>query len=59
MNTKETKTVIEDSDLNWDEFIGHMATKTVGLYADGSLNYYVWDVLNYIKNHKKNDKPKN
>ena len=52
MTTQETKSVIEDAHLNFDDFIAYIKDKKIALYPDGHLNYYVGDVLRFIAVHK-------
>lgn len=49
MTTTETKTIIEDANLNFDGFIAYIKDKHIALYPDGHLNYYVGDVVRFIK----------
>lgn len=48
MTTPEAKSVIEDAGLDWDKFVEWMQGQTVGMYEDGSTNWYVYDVQRYV-----------
>ena len=51
MTTHEAKSVIEDAGLDWEKFVDWMQGQTVGMYEDGSTNWYVWDVQKFITRH--------
>ena len=49
MTTDETKSVIEDAGLKFEDFVEWMDGQTIGMYPDGSTNWYVWDVDRYVR----------
>ena len=54
MTTPEAKSVIEDAGLDWEKFVDWMRGQTVGMYEDGSTNWYAWDVVRYVRGKKMN-----
>lgn len=49
MTTDETKSVIEDAGLKFEDFVEWMDGQTIGMYPDGSTNWYVYDVDRYVR----------
>ena len=52
MRESEVKKLLKENNLSWMEFKDWMRGQTVGIYPDGSLNYYDWDVGRFIEGEK-------
>jgi len=49
MTTEEAKQKIEEAGKTWEDFQEYMFGETVGLYDDGTTNYYERDVDRFIR----------
>lgn len=54
MHIDEAKKMVGEK--NWKEFQKWMHGQTVGIYSDGSINYYDHDVNSFIEQKKRNPK---
>lgn len=46
MTTEEAQGIIGD---RWEEFLDWMQGQTVGMYPDGSTNWYEYDVMRFMR----------
>ena len=52
MRLEDVKKKLKDGGLKWTSFKSWIRGQTVGIYPDGSLDYYDWDVQRYIEGEK-------
>ena len=53
MRESEVKKLLKENKLSWKEFKDWMRGQTIGVYSDGSPDYYDWDVERFIEGEKE------
>jgi len=48
MNKEEVLKVLKNNNRTWKEFNKFMTGQTVGLGKNGKIDYYEWDVKNFL-----------
>jgi hypothetical protein len=49
MREQEVKQKLKERGLKWSDFNKWLKGQTVGVYLDGTINYYEWDVSRFIE----------
>lgn len=55
MTANEVKNLLNQHNKSWEDFCKWMSGQTVGVYANGEIDWYEWDVKRFINDLPNED----